>query len=110
MHRLLSFVMGVALAAALEGAASGRDILARTTTIYCSTHAFWTSAVSPQVRKVPLMREPWEHFIGAGVCAYLGNELVKYTERTEKEIEELLQKREAMNKGFRVPSMAGSTK
>ena len=72
------------------------------TPVHCSP-----PAVRPQVRKVPLMREPWEHFIGAGVCAYLGNELVKYTERTEKEIEELLQKREAMNKDFRVPSYAG---
>ena len=73
----------------------------------CTAHLLLVCA---QVRKVPLMREPWEHFIGAGVCAYLGNELVKYTERTEKEIEELLQKREAMNKDFRVPSYAGSTK
>ncbi len=61
----------------------------------------------PQVRKVPLMREPWEHFIGAGIGAFLGNELVKYTDRTEREIEELLRRREESNKGFRVPSMAG---
>ncbi|KAK9843709.1 hypothetical protein WJX81_003247 [Elliptochloris bilobata] len=59
------------------------------------------------LRKVPLMREPWEHFIGAGIGAWLGNELVKYVERTEKEIEELLQRREAANKNYRIPSMAG---
>ena len=84
--------------------------MTRLQVLVCPARASERPAVCAQVRKVPLMREPWEHFIGAGVCAYLGNELVKYTERTEKEIEELLQKREAMNKGFRVPSMAGSTK
>ena len=56
---------------------------------------------------MPLMREPWEHFIGAGLGAWCGNALVEYTERMEREIEEKLMMREAMNKGFRVPSMAG---
>jgi len=67
---------------------------------------FVTVLYSNGVRKVPLMREPWEHFIAAGIGAWCGNALVEYVERTERDIDELLTKREEQNKRFRVPSMA----
>ncbi|KAK9808481.1 hypothetical protein WJX73_010793 [Symbiochloris irregularis] len=53
------------------------------------------------IRKVPLLRDPWEHvfFIGAG--AYLGDWLGKYEARTSAEIEDILQKRADKNKNIK---------
>ena len=52
---------------------------------------------SNAVRKVPLMRQPWEHLIAMGVGGYLGNAVVKLEESTAKDIEVLLQKRATEN-------------
>lgn len=45
------------------------------------------------VRKLPLMRNPWEHVIAIGLGGYAGKWLVEFEERTALELEEILQKR-----------------
>ncbi len=45
------------------------------------------------VRKLPLMRNPWEHAIAIGLGGYAGKWLVEFEERTALELEEILQKR-----------------
>lgn len=58
------------------------------------------SAVALQMRKVPLMRDPWEHVLFIGLGAYVGDWLVKYEARTAAEIEETLAKRAEKNKNI----------
>lgn len=53
-----------------------------------------------QIRKVPLMRDPWEHVLFMGLGAYMGDWLGKYETRTAAEIEEILQKRAEKNKNI----------
>ncbi|PRW20745.1 hypothetical protein C2E21_8719 [Chlorella sorokiniana] len=50
------------------------------------------------VRKLPLMRDPWLHVLWAGAGASFGTWLVSFEERTEKDLAELLRKREEANK------------
>ena len=45
------------------------------------------------VRKLPLMRNPWEHVIGIGLGGYAGKWLVEFEERTALELDEILQRR-----------------
>ncbi|KAL6779359.1 hypothetical protein ACKKBG_A12015 [Auxenochlorella protothecoides x Auxenochlorella symbiontica] len=47
------------------------------------------------VRKLPLMRNPWEHVLFIGAGAAFGNWLVDFEERTALELKEVLAKREA---------------
>lgn len=56
---------------------------------------------SNAVRKLPLYRSPWEHVIGLGLGAYCGNWLVKYEDRTAREIDEILSKRAEANKNIK---------
>lgn len=51
------------------------------------------------VRKLPLMRNPWEHVLFIGAGAYAGNWLVEFEERTGRELEEILAARAKANKG-----------
>lgn len=53
---------------------------------------------SNALRKVPLMRQPWEHLIAIGIGAYTGNYLVEYEHRTAKELDVMLAKRAERNK------------
>lgn len=53
---------------------------------------------SNALRKVPLMRQPWEHVIAAGLGAWAGNQLVEFENRTAKELDEMLAKRAERNK------------
>ena len=52
---------------------------------------------SNALRKVPLMRQPWEHVIALGAGAWAGNALVEYENRTAKELEVMLAKRAERN-------------
>ena len=51
-----------------------------------------------QLRKVPLMRDPWEHVLLIGLGAWAGSSLTAYEVRTAMEIEELLEKRKHLEK------------
>ncbi|KAK9809155.1 hypothetical protein WJX72_010341 [[Myrmecia] bisecta] len=53
---------------------------------------------SNALRKVPLMRNPWEHVIAIGVGAGFGTWLVDFEERTTLDVERMLQKRAEANK------------
>ena len=53
---------------------------------------------SNALRKVPLMRQPWEHLIAMGLGAYTGNYLVEFENRTAKELDVMLAKRAERNK------------
>lgn len=52
---------------------------------------------SNALRKVPLMRQPWEHLIALGGGAWAGNWLVEYEHRTAIELEGMLAKRAERN-------------
>ena len=52
---------------------------------------------SNALRKVPLMRQPWEHLIAIGGGAWAGKQLVEYENRTAKELEGMLAKRAERN-------------
>ena len=52
---------------------------------------------SNALRKVPLMRQPWEHVIATGLGAWAGNQLVEFENRTAKELDEMLAKRAERN-------------
>lgn len=52
---------------------------------------------SNALRKVPLMRQPWEHLIAIGGGAWVGNKIVEYEHRTAKELEGMLAKRAERN-------------
>ena len=53
-----------------------------------------------QLRKVPLLRDPWEHVLFVGLGAYVGDWLVKYEARTAADIDEILRKREEKNRNI----------
>lgn len=52
------------------------------------------------VRKLPLMRAPWLHAVWAGAGYGFGTWLVDFEERTEKDLSEMLKKRDAANKNL----------
>ncbi len=54
---------------------------------------------SNAVRKLPLMRNPWEHLIAVGAGAAAANWVVGFEERTQKEVDALVLQREQANKG-----------
>lgn len=58
---------------------------------------------SNAVRKLPLMRSPWEHVIAVGIGGATGQWLVGFEERTSVELEEMLKKRTESNKGHLRP-------
>lgn len=53
-----------------------------------------------QLRKVPMLRDPWEHAIFIGLGAYCGDWLVKYEERTAREVDDILLRRSEKNKNI----------
>lgn len=52
------------------------------------------------LRKVPMLRDPWEHAIFIGLGAYCGDWLVKYEERTAREVDDILLRRSEKNKNI----------
>jgi len=58
---------------------------------------------SNAVRKLPLMRNPWEHAIALGVGGAAGHWLVGFEERTAAELDEILKHRKEVNQGHLRP-------
>lgn len=61
----------------------------------------YVAVYSNAVRKLPIMRNPWEHFLYAGVGAYAMNTLVAYEAKVEEDVRVLLEKREKSTRTFR---------
>jgi len=53
---------------------------------------------SNAVRKLPAMREPWKHVLGAGLGAWSANEIVKYEEKTKLELEAQIEESKKANR------------
>lgn len=51
---------------------------------------------SNAVRKLPLMRQPWEHVIYFGVGAFIGSRIEGFKESKRKQLEEKLAQREKL--------------
>ncbi|CAN8066808.1 unnamed protein product [Agarophyton chilense] len=56
---------------------------------------FTLAAFSNGVRKLPLMRSPWEHVLYFGVGAWLGSNVKGMKERGRARVDEHMAKREA---------------
>ncbi|EFN51821.1 hypothetical protein CHLNCDRAFT_139659 [Chlorella variabilis] len=52
------------------------------------------------VRKLPLMRDPWLHVLWGGAGYSFGTWLVGFERRTEKDLAEMLRKRDEANKNL----------
>ncbi|CBI27674.3 unnamed protein product, partial [Vitis vinifera] len=52
---------------------------------------------SNALRKLPLMRHPWEHVLAIGIGAVFGNQLVKWEAKVEEDLDKLLEKAKAAN-------------
>jgi len=53
---------------------------------------------SNAVRKLPLMRNPWEHVIGIGVGVWAANGIVQFEERMAIDVEKTLEDAKAAQK------------
>ncbi|GAQ80497.1 hypothetical protein KFL_000550270 [Klebsormidium nitens] len=53
---------------------------------------------SNAVRKLPAMREPWKHVLGAGLGAVCANEIVKFEEKTKVELEAQIEESKKANR------------
>lgn len=53
---------------------------------------------SNAVRKLPLMRHPWEHLVGIGLGAWAGNALVKWEEQATVSLDKMLEETAAQNR------------
>ncbi|KAK9820798.1 hypothetical protein WJX74_004980 [Apatococcus lobatus] len=53
---------------------------------------------SNAVRKLPLMRHPWEHVLWTAGGAWGGNAVVEWEKRATVEVEEILKQRQEKNK------------
>lgn len=53
-----------------------------------------------QIRKYPVFYQPWQHVFFAGVGAWAGEALVDWTERSTKEVDEILKQRAEANKNI----------
>ncbi len=56
------------------------------------------------MRKLPLMRNPWEHVLFIGLGAYAGNWLVEFEERTAAELDVLLAERAQVRRRATLPA------
>ncbi|CAM6051071.1 unnamed protein product [Sphagnum compactum] len=50
------------------------------------------------VRKLPLMRHPWEHVLAAGLGATFGNAMVKWEVHLQEDLDKRLQEVQSANK------------
>ncbi|KAG0479015.1 hypothetical protein HPP92_013734 [Vanilla planifolia] len=56
-----------------------------------------TQMYSNALRKLPYMRHPWEHLLGMGLGAILGNQLVKWDDKLKEDLDKMLEKAKAAN-------------
>ncbi|XP_043688900.1 uncharacterized protein LOC122639923 [Telopea speciosissima] len=58
---------------------------------------FGTQVYSNGLRKLPLMRHPWEHVLGMGLGAIFANQLVKWDVKLQEDLDKMLEKAKAAN-------------
>ncbi|XP_042519851.1 uncharacterized protein LOC122093561 [Macadamia integrifolia] len=58
---------------------------------------FGTQVYSNGLRKLPLMRHPWEHVLGMGLGAIFANQLVKWDAKLQEDLDKMLEKAKAAN-------------
>ncbi|GAV75055.1 hypothetical protein CFOL_v3_18535 [Cephalotus follicularis] len=56
-----------------------------------------TQMYSNALRKLPLMRHPWEHVLGMGLGAVFVNQLVKWEVQLNQDLDKMLDKAKAAN-------------
>ncbi|XP_052202049.1 uncharacterized protein LOC127807893 [Diospyros lotus] len=56
-----------------------------------------TQIYSNSLRKLPLMRHPWEHVLGMGLGAVFVNQLVKWDAKLQEDLDKMLDKAKAAN-------------
>ncbi|WOG81530.1 hypothetical protein DCAR_0100681 [Daucus carota subsp. sativus] len=56
-----------------------------------------TQIYSNALRKLPLMRHPWEHVLGMGLGVVAINQLVKWEVKLDQDLDKLLEKSKAAN-------------
>ncbi|GLJ36202.1 hypothetical protein SUGI_0726710 [Cryptomeria japonica] len=50
------------------------------------------------VRKLPLMRHPWEHVLGMGLGALFTNQLVKWEAKLQEDLDKKIEEAKACNR------------
>ncbi|KAJ4981788.1 hypothetical protein NE237_032625 [Protea cynaroides] len=58
---------------------------------------FGTQIYSNALRKLPLMRHPWEHVLGTGMGVIFATQLVKWDAQLQVDLDKLLDKAKAAN-------------
>ncbi|KMZ65226.1 hypothetical protein ZOSMA_32G00120 [Zostera marina] len=58
---------------------------------------FTTQMYSNALRKLPLMRHPWEHVLGMGLGAVFVNQLVSWNEKLHEDLQVMIDKSKAAN-------------
>ncbi|XP_073272170.1 uncharacterized protein [Primulina huaijiensis] len=56
-----------------------------------------TQMYSNALRKLPYMRQPWEHVLGMGIGAVLANQMVKWDAKSQEDLDKLLLKAKEAN-------------
>ncbi|CAI0546238.1 unnamed protein product [Linum tenue] len=56
-----------------------------------------TQMYSNALRKLPYMRHPWEHVVGMGLGVVFVNQLVKWDEKLQQDLDKMLEKAKAAN-------------
>ncbi|KAG9456239.1 hypothetical protein H6P81_000747 [Aristolochia fimbriata] len=56
-----------------------------------------TQMYSNALRKLPLMRHPWEHVLGMGLGVIFAKQLVKWDEQLQVDLDKMLAKAKAAN-------------
>ncbi|XP_078445990.1 excitatory amino acid transporter [Wolffia australiana] len=56
-----------------------------------------TQIYSNALRKLPLMRHPWEHVLGMGLGAVFVNQLVSWNEKLHEDLAKMIEKSKAAN-------------
>lgn len=57
-----------------------------------------TQLLSNGMRKLPLMRHPWEHVIGMGLGALFTNKLIQWEEKLQEDLDKKLAQAKAANR------------
>ncbi|KAH9543771.1 hypothetical protein CY35_13G082300 [Sphagnum magellanicum] len=69
-----------------------------TATFVGAALGFSIQIFSNGVRKLPLMRHPWEHVLAAGLGATFGNAMVKWEVHLQEDLDKRLQEVQSANK------------
>ncbi|KAL4200989.1 hypothetical protein AMTRI_Chr02g256360 [Amborella trichopoda] len=56
-----------------------------------------TQVYSNALRKLPLMRHPWEHLLGMGLGTIFTTQLVKWDSKLQEDLDKMLEKAKAAN-------------